>query len=74
MANPSEELRHELHELQLEMRAIKRELQLEMRAHTESIIRWMIGIFCGAFILAGGLLSLLLTGLYHLYGLRVPQP
>ncbi len=52
------ELRHEMNEL-----------KLEMGDHRSAIIRWMIGIFFGTFTLVGALLSLLLTGMYHLYGI-----
>ena len=56
-------------ELKLDMRELKSELKLDMSEHRSSLIRWMIGIFFGTFTLAGALLSLLLTGMYHLYGL-----
>ena len=52
-----------------DMSDLKSELKLDMREHRSSLIRWMIGIFFGTFTLAGALLSLLLTGMYHLYGL-----
>jgi len=64
-----QELRHEMSELKLEMRALKSELKLEMSEHRSGIIRWMIGIFFGTFTVVGALLSLLLTGMYHLYGM-----
>lgn len=66
-------LRHEMSELRselkLEMSELKSELKLEMSEHRSGIIRWMIGIFFGTFTVVGALLSLLLTGMYHLYGM-----
>ena len=56
-------------ELKLDMSKLKSELKLDMSEHRSSLIRWMIGIFFGTFTLAGALLTLLLTGMYHLYGL-----
>lgn len=56
-------------ELKLDMSELKSELKLDMSEHRSSLIRWMIGIFFGTFTLAGALLTLLLTGMYHLYGL-----
>lgn len=52
-----------------DMSELKSELKLDMSEHRSSLIRWMIGIFFGTFTLAGALLTLLLTGMYHLYGL-----
>ena len=46
-------------------------LKVEMAGHRSAIIYWMIGIFFGTFTLAGALLTLLLAGMYHLYGLLV---
>jgi len=61
--------RRDVEALRHEMSEFKSELKLEMSELRGSIIRWMIGIFFGTFTLVGALLSLLLTGMYHLYGL-----
>ena len=41
----------------------------EMRKHRSELIYWVLGSYFGTMLLAGALLSLLLTGMYHLYGL-----
>ena len=61
--------KQDLSELKSELKQDLSDLKLDMREHRSSLIRWMIGIFFGTFTLAGALLSLLLTGMYHLYGL-----
>ena len=61
--------KQDMSELKSELKQDLSELKLEMAGHRSAIVYWMIGIFFGTFTLAGALLSLLLTGMYHLYGL-----